>query len=65
MTQEQFDLFQRLIFCVQDVARTAYGQGMDFELARSIVRADDACGECFQFIESLRPVVQGKEGGAP
>jgi len=63
MTQEQFDLLQRLIFCVQDLARTAYGQGMDFELARAIVRADDACGECFQFIGSLNPNEMGKEGG--
>lgn len=60
MTKEQFDWFSELVSAVQSVERAASECVMGYELARAIVRAENAAGECFQFIGSLNPNELGK-----
>jgi hypothetical protein len=56
MTKEQHEQLQDLIHKVQRIVHYAGEAYIPYELAAAISRADEAQGECYQFIEALRPV---------
>lgn len=57
MTKEQHEQLQDLIYKVQRIVYYAGEAYIPYELAAAISRADEAQGECYQFIEQIRPAV--------